>query len=61
MAHDDHDLSAQEIPFFARYSERQIIQDISEEELKKISGGVSPLVTFKYPSDIDEIAKPKKV
>lgn len=60
MTNHNHDLDAQELPFFARYLEGQITQDVSEEDAKQISGGASPLVTFKYPSDIDEVAKPKK-
>ncbi|MBE7384949.1 MAG: microviridin/marinostatin family tricyclic proteinase inhibitor [Leptolyngbya sp. SIO1E4] len=57
---DNHPIDAREVPFFARYLEKQITQELSEEEAKKVSGGVSPLVTFKTPSDIDEVATPKK-
>ncbi|MGD1949194.1 MAG: microviridin/marinostatin family tricyclic proteinase inhibitor [Leptolyngbyaceae cyanobacterium] len=60
MTNHNCDRNAQEIPFFARYLENQITQDLSEEEAKEIGGGASPLVTFKTPSDIDEIATPKK-
>jgi hypothetical protein len=59
MTNSNRIYNAQEVPFFARYLEAQITQDISEEEAKKISGGVSPLLTYKTPSDIDEVASRK--
>jgi hypothetical protein len=59
--HNKYDSNTQEIPFFARYLEAQITHELSEEEAKEVSGGASPLVTFKTPSDIDEIATPKKI
>ncbi|MEM9816465.1 MAG: microviridin/marinostatin family tricyclic proteinase inhibitor [Cyanobacteria bacterium P01_D01_bin.6] len=60
MADYSRDRKPQEVPFFARYLEKQITQELSEEEAKEVSGGASPLVTFKTPSDIDEVSTPKK-
>ena len=57
--HENHLSNSKELPFFARYLEGQITQEISAEEAKKIGGGLSPLATFKYPSDVDEIIPPK--
>jgi bacteriocin-like protein len=54
MADQKRALYYREVPFFARYLEGQVTQDLSEEELKKISGGVGVGVTHKHPSDADE-------
>ena len=53
-SYKNHLSNGQELPFFARYLEGQIVQELSEEELKKINGGVGVGVTYKYPSDADE-------
>ncbi|MGD1949193.1 MAG: microviridin/marinostatin family tricyclic proteinase inhibitor [Leptolyngbyaceae cyanobacterium] len=52
--HKKYHFNDREVPFFAHFLEGQIVQDISEEELKKINGGVGVGVTHKYPSDADE-------
>jgi hypothetical protein len=38
------------VPFFARYLEGQLGEDLSEEEMAAVSGG-SDVVTMAYPSD----------
>ena len=45
MANHNCDVNAQEVPFFTRYLEGEIIEDISEKDAKKINGGASPLMT----------------
>lgn len=54
MTNQNYDFNTQEVPFFARYLEGQITQDLSEKELKQINGGKNLAVTGKYPSDADE-------
>ncbi|MBE7384952.1 MAG: microviridin/marinostatin family tricyclic proteinase inhibitor [Leptolyngbya sp. SIO1E4] len=58
MPHNNRDHNAQETPFFARYLEGQVTQEISQEEAKKIGGGFKPsegsATTHKFPSDLDE-------
>ncbi|MBE7384948.1 MAG: microviridin/marinostatin family tricyclic proteinase inhibitor [Leptolyngbya sp. SIO1E4] len=53
-AHKDYYSNSQAIPFFARYLEGQSVQDLSEEDLKNISGGNGSGTTNKHPSDADE-------
>ncbi|NJM72749.1 MAG: microviridin/marinostatin family tricyclic proteinase inhibitor [Scytonema sp. RU_4_4] len=38
------------VPFFARYLEGQFCEDLSEEEMQEVKGGIR-YVTLKYPSD----------
>ncbi len=46
-------------PFFARYLEGQIVQELSEESLNEIAGGNGDLIqTKKFPSDAEEIELP---
>ncbi|UBF25845.1 microviridin/marinostatin family tricyclic proteinase inhibitor [Kovacikia minuta CCNUW1] len=46
-------------PFFARYLEGQIGQELSEEMLNEIAGGNGDLIqTKKFPSDAEEFDLP---
>lgn len=38
------------VPFFARYLEGQLCEEVSEEDAEAVAGG-SLMVTMKYPSD----------
>jgi Serine endopeptidase inhibitors len=55
---DRSDLNSQAVPFFARYLEGQFCQDLSEEEMETVQGGITfqggIAVTLKYPSDNEE-------
>ncbi len=55
-------LNSQELPFFARYLEGQFCEDLSEEEMQSVQGGLRPShpMTKKFPSDQDEHAYTKK-
>lgn len=52
------------VPFFARYLEGQYCEDLSEEEMDEVYGGLSKrhpkdiVMTMKYPSD-NEDSSPK--
>lgn len=60
MAHNQKSNSnSGSVPFFARYLEGQIPQELSEEDLNVINGGgdlrdKGDVGTDKYPSDSDE-------
>ncbi|WP_063748449.1 microviridin/marinostatin family tricyclic proteinase inhibitor [Fischerella sp. PCC 9605] len=47
------DLNLSVVPFFARYLEGQLCEDLSSEEMEKITGG-SEVVTMRYPSDNED-------
>ncbi|MEO1347945.1 MAG: microviridin/marinostatin family tricyclic proteinase inhibitor [Cyanobacteria bacterium J06635_15] len=53
MANNKQGSKAKAVPFFARYLEGQIPQELSADDLKEISGG-GDFKTEKYPSDSDE-------
>ncbi|MBE7384950.1 MAG: microviridin/marinostatin family tricyclic proteinase inhibitor [Leptolyngbya sp. SIO1E4] len=56
MADNRRDFNEQEVPFFARYLEAQITQDISEEDAQKVKGGFGQSIqTVKHPGDVDEV------
>ncbi|MDY6900276.1 MAG: microviridin/marinostatin family tricyclic proteinase inhibitor [Cyanobacteriota bacterium] len=47
------------VPFFARYLEGQYCEDLSEEEMDEVHGGLSKpakdiVVSMKYPSDHED-------
>ena len=43
------------VPFFTRYLEGQVTQELTEADLENINGGnKDPEQTQKYPSDSDE-------
>ena len=44
------------VPFFARYLEGQVTQELTTKDLENISGGnkVPPIQTDRNPSDIDD-------
>lgn len=56
------DVNAQAVPFFARFLEGQNCEDLTDEELERVSGGQIPegelVVTQKYPSDGEEDSSP---
>ncbi|MBD2201143.1 microviridin/marinostatin family tricyclic proteinase inhibitor [Calothrix sp. FACHB-1219] len=57
-----HDLDSPAVPFFARYLEGQYSEELSEEELSGVGGGIR-FATKKYPSDHENgggITKPRK-
>lgn len=57
MTHNKQD--PEPTPFFARYLEGQIAQELSEEILNEIAGGNGDLIqTKKFPSDAEEIELP---
>ncbi len=47
------DLNSEVVPFFARFLEGQITEELSEEEMEAVKGGGDP-VTMKYPSDNED-------
>ncbi|MEH2070213.1 MAG: microviridin/marinostatin family tricyclic proteinase inhibitor [Nostoc sp.] len=49
----EQDLKSSAMPFFSRFLEEQVCEEISEKELEQISGGRAA-VTLKYPSDSDD-------
>jgi hypothetical protein len=52
---EKQNLQQENVPFFARYLEQQIVE-LSEEEMETIVGGKKPtsgMVTLRYPNDID--------
>ncbi len=57
-----HDLKQQAVPFFARYLEGQILEELSEEDIQTVVGGkktdVTTVTTMKYPSDSEESSPP---
>ncbi len=59
MSQHSHTDRHQVVPFFARYLEGQIAQDLSEtlseDAMETVQGG-QVAVTEKYPSDQDEVA-----
>ena len=60
MTNHNDKYDAKGLPFFARYLEGQIDQEISDEALEKIAGGGKGRVeTEKYPSDNDEVETKK--
>ncbi|MEM1308058.1 MAG: microviridin/marinostatin family tricyclic proteinase inhibitor [Cyanobacteria bacterium P01_H01_bin.153] len=54
MSNQQRDPNCREVPFFARYLEGQITQNLSEEELRQVNGGNGVLTTHKYPSDFSD-------
>ncbi|MGH8000704.1 MAG: microviridin/marinostatin family tricyclic proteinase inhibitor [Brasilonema sp.] len=46
-------LNDEAVPFFARYLEGQFCEDLSEEEMQEVKGGIR-YVTLKYPSDNED-------
>lgn len=44
------DLDSQAVPFFARFLEGQTPEEVSEEDMDAVNGGIK-FVTLKYPSD----------
>lgn len=52
LHNEENSLNSQNLPFFARYLEGQFCEDLSEEEMNEIQGGLS-VVTLAYPSDRD--------
>lgn len=57
MTHNNQ--NSEPTPFFARYLEGQIAQELSEENLNEIAGGNGDLIqTKKFPSDAEEIELP---
>ncbi|HLO89312.1 MAG TPA: microviridin/marinostatin family tricyclic proteinase inhibitor [Nostocaceae cyanobacterium] len=54
---DNLDSSA--VPFFTRFLENQSGEEVSEEELKTVSGGAGGVTTLKYPSDNEDVATKK--
>jgi hypothetical protein len=49
---DQQKLNSKAVPFFARYLEGQL-EDLSQEEMKAVSGGRG-FLTKKYPSDHED-------
>ncbi|MFN6563019.1 MAG: microviridin/marinostatin family tricyclic proteinase inhibitor [Nostoc sp. ChiSLP01] len=47
------DLNSSAMPFFSRFLETQLCEEISEQESQLISGGLAA-VTLKYPSDQED-------
>ncbi len=50
---EKQDLTSSAVPFFARYLEGQFSEDLSVEEMEKVTGG-SEVVTQRYPSDQED-------
>jgi hypothetical protein len=46
-------LDSENLPFFTRFLEGQACEDLSEEEIASVNGGLAA-VTKKYPSDNEE-------
>ncbi|NMG05765.1 microviridin/marinostatin family tricyclic proteinase inhibitor [Brasilonema sp. UFV-L1] len=44
-------LNANVVPFFARYLEGQFCEDLTEEEMQEVKGGIGYATTLAYPSD----------
>mgnify|MGYP001798472241 CR=1 FL=1 len=69
---DEKKVNSHSVPFFARYLEGQYCEDLSEEEMNEVHGGLSKrekikidpshpkdiVMTMKYPSD-NEDSSPK--
>jgi Serine endopeptidase inhibitors len=54
------DLKQEAVPFFARYLEGQICEDLSDEQMQAVVGGKKKdlATTLKYPSDSEEDSEP---
>jgi hypothetical protein len=48
------DLNSEAVPFFARYLEGQVCEELSEEEMEVVRGGDGNTTTLKYPSDQED-------
>ncbi|MDF5711279.1 MAG: microviridin/marinostatin family tricyclic proteinase inhibitor [Nostoc sp. S4] len=51
----EQDLKSSAMPFFSRFLEEQVCEEMSEKELEQISGGRASR-TLKYPSDSDDFS-----
>ena len=72
MSEENKNLDSHAVPFFARYLEGQYCEDLSEEEMDEVYGGLSKgdkikidpshpkdiVMTMKYPTD-NEDSSPK--
>ncbi|MEL6162671.1 MAG: microviridin/marinostatin family tricyclic proteinase inhibitor [Cyanobacteria bacterium J06628_3] len=54
------ELNSEVVPFFARYLEGQYCEDLSEEEMNEVYGGLSKPEKLKKPSDLKDIAMTMK-
>lgn len=51
---NQQDLNSEAVPFFARYLEGQVCEELSEAEMEVVRGGDSTATTLKYPSDQED-------
>ena len=59
MSERDRQTQLQAVPFFARFLEGQFCEDVSEEEMNEVIGGIASVesgivTTLKYPSDNED-------
>ncbi len=54
-------LDSQAVPFFARFLETQLPEDLTEQEISEINGGRGGgiAITLKYPSDNEDVVTKK--